>query len=242
MDEIKKMDIDEPTIAKPFTNINDVMDNPGFSQITLKILYLLDHNSLLACRLVCKSWKKQLNNPYLWIKKLHQNGQTIDLQNSWLDLLQRIEKDSSLELEIIKCLMKFHQEINFWRPNALQGILPIHIATVEGCLEVVMFIVSYSEEPNPPKEDGWTPINLAVCFGQTEIYKFLSTKVENFNAPNPNGFTPLHSAARYGYTEMFKFIATKLLLKTIFYFGFGFLMLILLKVLVKSLITFTEEG
>ena len=102
MDEIKKMDIDEPTISKPFTNINDVMDNPGFSEITLKILCLLGHNSLLALRLVCKSWKNQLNYPYLWIKKLHRKGQTIDLQNSWLDLLQRIEKDSSLELEIIK--------------------------------------------------------------------------------------------------------------------------------------------
>ena len=304
MDEIKKMDIDEPTISKPFTNINDVMDNPGFSEITLKILCLLGHNSLLAFRLVCKSWKNQLNYPYLWIKKLHRKGQTIDLQNSWLDLLQRIEKDSSLELEIIKCLMKFHQEINFWRPNALQGILPIHIATVEGCLEVVMFIVSYSEEPNPPKEDGWTPMNLAVCFGQTEIYKFLSTKVENFNAPNPvhgitplhyaarngytemfkfiaskvenpnlprqngwtpihlaaryghteiikflttkvenfnapnpNGFTPLHSAARYGYTEMFIFIATKLYLKPIFYFGFGFLMLILS----NFIVSYSEE-
>ena len=140
MDEIKNMDIDEPNIAEPFTNINDVMDNPGFSQITLKIFCLLGHNSLLDFRLVCKSWKKQLNNPYLWIKKLHQKGQTIDLQNSWLDLLQRIEKDSSLELEIIKCLMKFHGNINFCRPDVLQGILPIH-----------MFIVSYSEEPNPSK-------------------------------------------------------------------------------------------
>ena len=87
MDEIKKMDIDEPTISKPVNSIKDVMDNPGFSQITLKILCILDHNSLLACRLVCESWNKQLNNPYLWIKKLHQKGQTIDLQNSWLDLL-----------------------------------------------------------------------------------------------------------------------------------------------------------
>ena len=103
----------------------------------------------------------------MWIKKLHRKGQTIDLQNSWLDLLQRIEKDSSLELEIIKCLMKFHQKINFWIPDALQGILPIHIAAHQGCLEVVMFIVSYSEEPNPSKEDGWTLINLAARHGHT---------------------------------------------------------------------------
>ena len=210
MDEIKKMDIDEPTISKPVNSIKDVMDNPGFSQISLKILCFLDRNSLLPCRLVCNLWKKQLNNPYLWIKKLHQKGQTTDLQNSWLDLLQTIEKDSSLELEIIKCLMKFHGKINFWTADALQGVLPIHIATHQGCLEVVMFIVSYSEEPNPPKEDGWTPMNLAARYGHTEIYKFLITKVENFNAPNPmDGFTPLHYAARNGYTEMFKFIASK---------------------------------
>ena len=100
MAEIEKIDVDEPTSVEPFTNINDVMDNPGFSQITQKILCLLDQNSLLACRFVCKSWKKQLDNPHFWIKKLNQKGQTIDLQNSWLDLLQRIEKESSLELEL----------------------------------------------------------------------------------------------------------------------------------------------
>ena len=201
--------MDQPTSADPSTNINDVIDNPGFSNISQKIFWLLDHKTQLSSRSVCKSWKKHIDSPYFWIKKLNSKGQTIDLQNAWIDLLQRIEEGSSLEVEITECLMKFHEEYDRWGV-ALDGILPIHIASRHGCLKVVQFIVSFSKEPNPPKKDGFTPLHNAAKAGKTEVFMFLAKKVENLNPFDALEWTPLHQAAFEGHIEIFKFLATKL--------------------------------
>ena len=107
MAETEEENIDEPNSSKTITNINDIMDNPGFSHIIEKILLPLDHNTCFSGRLVCKSWKKHFDNPYIWIKKLNQKGQPTDLQNAWIDLLQRIEKGSLIEWKFTKCLMIF---------------------------------------------------------------------------------------------------------------------------------------
>ena len=107
MAETEEENIDEPNSSNKITNINNIMDNPGFSQIIEKILLPLDHNTCFSGRLVCKSWKKHFDNPYIWIKKLNQKGQPTHLQNAWIDLLQRIEKGSSIEWEFTKCLMIF---------------------------------------------------------------------------------------------------------------------------------------
>ena len=107
MAETEEENIDEPNSSKTITNINDIMDNPGFSHVTEKILQSLDHKTCLSSRFVCKSWKKHFDNPYIWIKKLNQKGQPTDLQNAWIDLLQRIEKGSLIEWKFTKCLMIF---------------------------------------------------------------------------------------------------------------------------------------
>ena len=107
MADTEEENIDEPNSSNKITNINNIMDNPGLSQIIEKILLPLDHNTCFSGRLVCKSWKKHFDNPYIWIKKLNQKGQPTDLQNAWIDLLQRIEKGSLIEWKITKCLMIF---------------------------------------------------------------------------------------------------------------------------------------
>ena len=128
------MEIDngQPTSAEISTNINDIMNNPGFSNISQKIFWILNHNTQLSSRFVCKSWKKHIDSPYFWIKKLNLKGQTNKLQNAWIDLLQRIEEGSSLGVEITECLMKFHEEYDRWRKPNLDGILPIHLTSRYG--------------------------------------------------------------------------------------------------------------
>ena len=116
LNETEEEDGNEPNFENSITNIFDIMDNPGFSHIIEKILLPLDHNTCFSGRLVCKSWKKHFDNPYIWIKKLNQKGQPTDLQNAWIDLLQPIEKGSWLELEFTKCLMKFHGRIPDFSP------------------------------------------------------------------------------------------------------------------------------
>ena len=206
-----KMDIGQPTSAELSTNINDIMNNPGFSNISKKIFWILNHNTQLSSRFVCKSWKKHIDSPYFWIKKLNLKGQTNELQNAWIDLLQRIEEGSSLGVEFTECVMKFHQDYLRWRKPSLDGMLPIHLASRYGYLNILKFIVSFSKDPNFPKVDGWRPIHLAAEVGHTEIVKFLMTKNENPNLPiNANGWRPIHLAARYGHTEIVKMLMTKI--------------------------------
>ena len=67
-------------------NVDTLMTNPGYSQIARKILLTLDHQSQLRCRLVCQSWKKQIDRPIFWILKCDQKGQAKSLHDAWNDL------------------------------------------------------------------------------------------------------------------------------------------------------------
>ena len=42
--------------------INNVIGNPGFPGINQNILFYLDHESQMAFRQVCQSWKEQLTS------------------------------------------------------------------------------------------------------------------------------------------------------------------------------------
>ena len=72
--------------------MESLINNPGFDNITKKIFLLLDPETLLTCRLVCKSFKTKVEDPYCWIKRCSQLGQPKSLNNSWTDLVQRHKK------------------------------------------------------------------------------------------------------------------------------------------------------
>ena len=59
-------------------NLNTVLDNPGLFNISRKILLLLDHDTLLSCRLVSQSFRVNFDNdnPHLWIMKLDNEGKS----------------------------------------------------------------------------------------------------------------------------------------------------------------------
>ena len=63
LNETEEEDSNEPNFEKTIRNINDIIDNPGFSHITEKILWPLDHKTCLSSGFVSKSWKKHFDNP-----------------------------------------------------------------------------------------------------------------------------------------------------------------------------------
>ena len=79
-------------ILKIFTTMDSLMRNPGYSCIARKILWFLDHQDQMACRLVSPPWKAHMDQPSFWIKKCDQRGQSIELHDAWIDLVQRIEE------------------------------------------------------------------------------------------------------------------------------------------------------
>ena len=176
--------------------ISTIIDNPGFAHITQKIIGHLDHNSQLKCRLVCKSWKTQMDQPYFWIQKLDQKGQSKEIHDEWVNLLPRIEKGSYLEQEFRQCLMFWYGGKDNWGENyLLDGIKAVHVVVVYGSLSLLELIDSCTENLNVPKNNGWTPTHLAAVNGQTEMFKFMASKVENPNAPTPEPekWTPKYS-------------------------------------------------
>ena len=144
--------------------ISSIVDNPGYSHITQKILLLLSHDEQLKCRFVGKSWKKFIDKPRFWIKKLEQKGQTKDLHDEWIDLVRRIEQDSEIkkksesdsemEKDVTTCLKAWHKDIHNWKEESIAGMMPIHIASRCGNNKVFRFIAAYIENPNPAKCDG----------------------------------------------------------------------------------------
>ena len=176
-------------------NVNVIVSNPGFSHITERIFGHLDHKSQLQSRLVSQSWNNHVDQLHFWLKKLDKKGQSKELSKAWSDLFQKIETDSCLEEKLRKCLMKWYGNYHKWGKAQLEGISPIHIAARVGCVELVRFIASYSENPNIAKADGWSPIHAAAKNGHTNVLEFLASIVENPNAPNADGWTPIHLAA-----------------------------------------------
>ena len=136
------------------TNINTLIENPGFSNITQSILGCLDHNSQMTFRGVCQSWKAHVEQPYFWIKKLDTKGQSKDLQNAWMDLVQRIQKGSHLEKLMTECLKKWYRLLDDGLVNVgptLDGITPIFIVAQYGHLDLVKFVASFTDDINAPK-------------------------------------------------------------------------------------------
>ena len=90
------------------SKLNFIMKNPGYSHIAQKILKFLDHQSQMHFRLVCFDWKGQVDQAYFWIQKCDKKGQAKELHDAWIDLVQRIERRSHLEQDLVECLMNRH--------------------------------------------------------------------------------------------------------------------------------------
>ena len=190
-------------------NMNGLMENLGFSNITKKILLHLDQKDLQACRLVCHSWKMQVDKPHLWIKKCDYKGQSEDLHNAWFDLVRRIEKGSFLEKQLANCLMNWNGLIHTYSEEELEGITPIHIATRFGFTDIVKLVASCVDDSNAPKSNGITPMYVAARFGHLDIVKFLGEKIENSYATEVEGSTPIMLAASNGHNELVQYLAKK---------------------------------
>ena len=167
----------------------------------------MDHKSQLNCRRVSHNLKVHVDQPYFWIQKCDQNGQTKIVHDAWIDLLQDIEQGSDLEHELSNCLMEWHEKGN--RMSLILWGSPIEIVSRFGRIELFKYIASKIVNANAPASDGWTQLQTAARYGHTEIVKFLAPKVENPNAPTPDRWTPIQLAAASGHLEIVKFMATK---------------------------------
>ena len=64
--------------------------------------------------------------------------------------------------------------------------------------------MNLTENPNAPRNDGYTPIHYAAMGGHLEIVRLLMTSTTNANAPDNDRSTPIHWAAWKGHLEINK--------------------------------------
>ena len=73
-------------------------------EIIEDMFYFLDSNTLLNCRLVCKSWNQFLEKSTFWLDKLHEIDQPKKMKKAWKKLIAK-SKDMDIEKGIFaKCL------------------------------------------------------------------------------------------------------------------------------------------
>ena len=99
--------------ASSETSIDLLFNNPGYSHIAEKILWYLDHNSQLRCKLVCRSWKALIDKPQFWIKKCYpifKKSFQYDHRDIWLEIANEMKVSETGQKSLLKILMQKYIE------------------------------------------------------------------------------------------------------------------------------------
>ena len=86
-----------------------ISKTPGLHQVTENIFNLLDKKTVVDCQLVNSSWKKILDQPSFWLKKLHSAKIPENVYQSWKLLSQELD-DAVLEEEFALILSKIYKK------------------------------------------------------------------------------------------------------------------------------------
>ena len=54
--------------------MDSFINNPGLQHVSMTIFKLLDHKTLVSCRLVSQSWKSMVDDSNFWLKTCTQSG------------------------------------------------------------------------------------------------------------------------------------------------------------------------
>ena len=70
------------------------------------------------------------------------------------------------------------------------GATPLHIASANGYLSVVEFLLDNHVSTEVIDNDQWQPIHAAACWGHLEVVELLAQNGANISAKTKNGETP----------------------------------------------------
>ena len=157
---------------RPSLKMEILTKNPAFQHIYEKIFVLLDHKTLLQCRLVNQSWNTILYNPIFWVRKCgslnarKKNCSAIETKNlhkAWMNLIALLQEEKNdltekNKNEVTLCLIKMHKYLTVDSFSLYKFLPPLHVAALAGDLNLVKFILENSDDVitlkfSPPDPD-----------------------------------------------------------------------------------------
>ena len=124
------------TILESLPHIGEKM----FGNLTIEDLF--------HCQLVCKAWNLVLTNPMFWLKKLKNLGQSKEITQKWMELIQRSNELQLHKEAISKCLKAIFVSIDTRNKRFQLNKPPIPIAIQFGVVEVLELLAEVNEDFN----------------------------------------------------------------------------------------------
>jgi ankyrin repeat protein len=109
------------------------------------------------------------------------------------------------DLATVKRELQKGEDVN----GAHAGTSLLSLATKNGRLDMVKFLVDKGANLNYGSVNGTTPLMLAATNGHLDVVKFLVDKGADVNAKDHKGGTPLMAAVCEGNLDMVKFLVEK---------------------------------
>ena len=84
-----------------------------------RVFGYLDYESILNCRLGCKSWNAILSNPSFWLRKLKIVGLPLEVHTKWMKIQNKFDELGIPKREITKALKKSYIQFMTKQVNTL---------------------------------------------------------------------------------------------------------------------------
>ena len=185
----------------------DPITTPGpIHDVAEHLFLLLAKETLMDCRLVSKAWKKFLDRPTFWFKKLTFEYE--DVEEGWKSLAKVVKENIDIDDEVkdhfVLPLMKMYSgreltpllivwvlnefKITSTTPNYEDPILS----------QLILEHISQHQDDQERADSGMNSMFYAAMFGYTEVIKRRITNWKDVNEEFGSGVTALHTAAENG--------------------------------------------
>ena len=130
----------------------------------------VNHESILNCKLVCKTWNAIVANPRFWLKKLKIVGLPQEVYTKWMKIQNKFEELEISKGEMTKALEKLY--IQFMTKE-------VRSFGISYVIKDEILVKSWLSRP---------PIVVACTLGLLDVVKILAELNENFDVKYPDTF------------------------------------------------------
>lgn len=143
--------------------------------------------------------KKDSKNDNERLQRTEESAEDCKTQREFVDA---VEKGDTETVKSLAQYVDLNEADN-------DGRSPVHVAALEGHIEIVRFFIAQHVDLNKADKDGQTPVLIAEREGHTEIVKLLAKHNVDLNKADKYGCTPVHIAAAEGHIEIVRFLAAQ---------------------------------